>query len=249
MVTEAASSEIDGAAGRSEPLLAVRRLEAWYGESHILHGVDFDVRRGEVVTLLGRNGAGKTTTLRSIMGLMARRQGSVTLGGVETIGRPAREIARLGLGYVPEERGIFASLSVLENLMLPPRIKEGGLSLERIYQLFPNIRERLTSQGTKLSGGEQQMLAIARILRTGADCLLLDEPTEGLAPVIIQQIGRTIAMLKDAGFTIVLVEQNFHFAATIADRHFVVEQGRVVDEIAAGDVQASLGKLKTYLGV
>lgn len=233
----------------ASPLLAVNGLQAWYGESHVLHGIDFEVRQGEVVTLLGRNGAGKTTTLRSIMGLMGRRQGSVTLAGRETIGLPARQIARLGLGYVPEERGIFASLSVLENLMLPPRIKEGGLSLERIYELFPNLKERLASQGTKLSGGEQQMLAIARILRTGADCLLLDEPTEGLAPVIVQQIGRTIAMLKEAGFTIVLVEQNFHFAATIADRHFVIEQGRVIDEIAAGAVEANLGKLKTYLGV
>lgn len=248
MLIEAASPD-ESIAGRGAPLLSVKRLEAWYGESHVLHGIDFDVRQGEVVTLLGRNGAGKTTTLRSIMGLMARRQGSVTLAGTETVGLPARQIARLGLGYVPEERGIFASLSVLENLLLPPRIKAGGLSLDRIYQLFPNLQERLGSQGTKLSGGEQQMLAIARILRTGADCLLLDEPTEGLAPVIVQQIGRTIAMLKDAGFTIVLVEQNFHFAATIADRHFVVEQGRVVDEIAAGAVEANLGKLKSYLGV
>lgn len=248
MLTEAAAPP-KVAVPTASPLLSVKGLQAWYGESHVLHGIDFDVRQGEVVTLLGRNGAGKTTTLRSIMGLMARRQGSVTLSGAETIGLPARQIARLGLGYVPEERGIFASLSVLENLMLPPRIKDGGLSLERIYQLFPNIKERLASQGTKLSGGEQQMLAIARILRTGADCLLLDEPTEGLAPVIVQQIGRTIAMLKEAGFTIVLVEQNFHFAATIADRHFVVEQGRVVDEIAAGAVEANLGKLKTYLGV
>jgi branched-chain amino acid transport system ATP-binding protein len=248
MLTEAARTTAIATA-HAEPLLAVRGLEAWYGESHVLHGIEFDVRPGEVITLLGRNGAGKTTTLRSIMGLMARRQGSVTLAGAETIGLPARQIARLGLGYVPEERGIFASLSVLENLLLPPRIKEGGLSLDRIYQLFPNLKERLSSQGTKLSGGEQQMLAIARILRTGADCLLLDEPTEGLAPVIVQQIGRTIAMLKDAGFTIVLVEQNFHFAATIADRHFVVEQGRVVDEIAAGAVEANLGKLKSYLGV
>ncbi|HEV2510306.1 ABC transporter ATP-binding protein [Bosea sp. (in: a-proteobacteria)] len=248
MLIEAASPG-ETIAGRAAPLLSVKRLEAWYGESHVLHGIDFDVRQGEVVTLLGRNGAGKTTTLRSIMGLMARCQGSVTLAGTETIGLPARQIARLGLGYVPEERGIFASLSVLENLLLPPRIKAGGLSLDRIYQLFPNLQERLGSQGTKLSGGEQQMLAIARILRTGADCLLLDEPTEGLAPVIVQQIGRTIAMLKHAGFTIVLVEQNFHFAATIADRHFVVEQGRVVDEIAAGAVEANLGKLKSYLGV
>ncbi len=236
-------------AGSSQPLLAIRELEAWYGESHVLHGIDFDVHAGEVVTLLGRNGAGKTTTLRSIMGLMARRKGSVTLDGRQTIAMPARQIARLGLGYVPEERGIFASLSVSENLMLPPRIKEGGLGLERIFKLFPNLKERLASQGTKLSGGEQQMLAMARILRTGADVLLLDEPTEGLAPVIVQQIGRTIALLKQSGFTIVLVEQNFHFAASIADRHFVVDQGRVVDEIAAAEVEAKLGQLKTYLGV
>ena len=243
------SAAAEPAAASSQPLLAIRKLEAWYGESHVLHGVDFDVRRGEVVTLLGRNGAGKTTTLRAIMGLLQRRKGSVTLAGRETIVMPARQIARLGLGYVPEERGIFASLSVAENLMLPPRIKDGGLELERIFELFPNIRERLASQGTKLSGGEQQMLAIARILRTGADVLLLDEPTEGLAPVIVEQIGRTIALLKNSGFTIVLVEQNFHFAASIADRHFIVDQGRVVDQIAAGEVQAKLDQLKTYLGV
>jgi branched-chain amino acid transport system ATP-binding protein len=230
-------------------MLAVRDLEAWYGESHVLHGVSFDVRRGEVVTLLGRNGAGKTTTLKAVMGILAQRKGSVKLQERELIGLPSRAIARLGIAFCPEERGIFASLSVLENLMLPPRVGDGGLGVERIYQLFPNLRERLSSQGTKLSGGEQQMLAIGRILRTGADLLLLDEPTEGLAPVIVQQIGRTIAELKREGFTIVLVEQNFHFAASVADRHYVVETGRVVDMIPNEALEASLGKLQAYLGV
>jgi branched-chain amino acid transport system ATP-binding protein len=236
-------------AATARPLLSVRGLEAWYGESHVLHGVDFDVAPGEVVTLLGRNGAGKTTTLKSIMGIMARRKGSVTLEGAETIGLPSRAIARLGIGYVPEERGIYASLSVEENLMLPPKIKEGGLPLEQIFELFPNLKERLKSQGTKLSGGEQQMLAIGRILRTGARMLLLDEPTEGLAPVIIEQIGRTIARLKREGFTIVLVEQNFRFAATVADRHYVVEQGRVVDMIKNEELDRNIDKLHSYLGV
>ena len=222
-------------AADAAPMLAVRDLNGWYGESHVLHGVSFDVRRGEVVTLLGRNGAGKTSTLKAIMGIIPRRQGSVTLNGRELIGLPARAIARAGIAFCPEERGIFASLSVLENLMLPPRVGTGGLSVERIYDLFPNLRERLSSQGTKLSGGEQQMLAIGRILRTGADLLLLDEPTEGLAPVIVQQIGRTIAELKREGFTIVLVEQNFHFAASVADRHYVVETGRVIDMIRNED--------------
>jgi branched-chain amino acid transport system ATP-binding protein len=231
------------------PMLAVRDLNGWYGESHVLHGVSFDVRRGEVVTLLGRNGAGKTTTLKAIMGILPRRQGSVTLNGRELIGLPARAIARAGIAFCPEERGIFASLSVLENLMLPPRVGTGGLSVERIYELFPNLRERLSSQGTKLSGGEQQMLAIGRILRTGADLLLLDEPTEGLAPVIVQQIGRTIAELKREGFTIVLVEQNFHFAASVADRHYVVETGRVIDMIPNEDLDANIDKLQSYLGV
>jgi branched-chain amino acid transport system ATP-binding protein len=236
-------------AATARPLLSVRGLEAWYGESHVLHGVDFDVAPGEVVTLLGRNGAGKTTTLKSIMGIMARRKGSVTLEGAETIGLPSRAIARLGIGYVPEERGIYASLSVEENLMLPPKIKEGGLPLDQIFELFPNLKERLKSQGTKLSGGEQQMLAIGRILRTGARMLLLDEPTEGLAPVIIEQIGRTIARLKREGFTIVLVEQNFRFAATVADRHYVVEQGRVVDMIKNEELDRNIDKLHSYLGV
>ena len=233
----------------AEPLLAVEGLEGWYGESHVLHGVTFDVKPGEVVTLLGRNGAGKTTTLRAIIGILGRRRGSVRFSGGETIAMPSRNIARLGIGYVPEERGIFASLSVYENLMLPPRVKPGGLTVEQVYDLFPNLKERAGSQGTKLSGGEQQMLAIGRILRTGADLLLLDEPTEGLAPVIVQQIGRTIARLKGEGFTIVLVEQNFRFAQTVADRHFVVEQGRVVDMIPNADLDANIDKLHAYLGV
>ncbi len=236
-------------ATETAPLLKVRGLEAWYGESHVLHGIDFDVAPGEVVTLLGRNGAGKTTTLKSIMGVMGKRRGSVTLEGTETIALPSRAIARLGIGYVPEERGIYASLSVEENLLLPPQVRPGGLSLEQIFELFPNIKERLKSQGTKLSGGEQQMLAIGRILRTGAHLLLLDEPTEGLAPVIIEQIGRTIARLKREGFTIILVEQNFRFAATVADRHYVVEQGKVVDMIPNDELDANIDKLHGYLGV
>jgi branched-chain amino acid transport system ATP-binding protein len=235
--------------GAAAPLLAVRELEAWYGESHILHGMTLDVRPGEVVTLLGRNGAGKTTTLKSIIGIISRRTGSVVYDGRETIAMPSRLIARLGMGYVPEERGIFASLSVIENLMLPPQIKPGGLSTEQIYELFPNLKERSGSQGTKLSGGEQQMLAIGRILRTGAKLLLLDEPTEGLAPVIVQQIGRTIQRLKAEGFTIVLVEQNFRFAQTVADRHYIVEQGRVIDEIPNAELEANIDKLHRYLGV
>jgi branched-chain amino acid transport system ATP-binding protein len=232
-----------------EPLLAVRDLHAWYGESHILHGVQFDVRMGEVVTLLGRNGAGKTTALKSIMGIVRRRTGSVRFDGAELIGRPSNVIARLGLAFCPEERGIFASLNVEENLRLPPRVRPGGLSEEAIFGLFPNLRERLRSPGTKLSGGEQQMLAIGRILRTGARLLLLDEPTEGLAPVIVQQIGATIARLKAEGFTILLVEQNFRFAATVADRHYVMEHGRVVDCVANADLAASMDKLHEYLGV
>ena len=231
------------------PLLAVRDLEGWYGESHVLHGINFDVRDGEVVTLLGRNGAGKTTTLKAIMGILGKRRGSVQFGGRELIGLPARAIAKAGIAICPEERGIFASLSVEENLMLPPRVLPGGLSVERIFELFPNLKERLSSQGTKLSGGEQQMLAIGRILRTGAKLLLLDEPTEGLAPVIVQQIGRTIAQLKTEGFTIVLVEQNFHFAASVADRHYVVETGRVIDMIPNAELDANIDKLHSYLGV
>jgi len=232
-----------------EPVLAVRGLHAWYGESHVLHGIDFDLFPGEVVTLLGRNGAGKTTTLRAIIGIIGKRRGSIRFDGTETIGLPSRAIARLGLGYCPEERGIFSSLSVEENFMLPPAVKPGGLPINRIYELFPNIHERRASQGTKLSGGEQQMLAIARILRTGANTLLLDEPTEGLAPVIVQQIGRTIRELKKEGFNIILVEQNFHFAETVADRHYVVEQGRVIDMIPNAELEANKEKLHTYLGV
>ncbi|MBS0537900.1 MAG: ABC transporter ATP-binding protein [Proteobacteria bacterium] len=232
-----------------EPLLKVAGLNAWYGESHILHGIDFEIGKGELVTLLGRNGAGKTTTLRSIMGIVGRRSGSVTFEGRETVGHPSNQIARLGIAYCPEERGIFSSLNVEENLLLPPVVKPGGLSLEEIYRLFPNLEERKRSQGTKLSGGEQQMLAIGRILRTGASLLLLDEPTEGLAPVIVQRIGEIIRQLKERGFTILLVEQNFHFAATVADRHYVVEDGRVIDMVTAADVKQSLGKLQAYLGV
>jgi branched-chain amino acid transport system ATP-binding protein len=233
----------------SDPLLVVRDLHAWYGESHILHGVDFDVGPGEVVTLLGRNGAGKTTTLKSIMGIVRRRSGSVRFDGAELIAQASNAIARRGLAFCPEERGIFASLTVEENLRLPPRVRAGGLSEDAIFGLFPNLRERLRSPGTKLSGGEQQMLAIGRILRTGARLLLLDEPTEGLAPVIVQQIGRTIARLKAEGFTILLVEQNFRFAATVADRHYVMEHGRVVDLVPNADLAASMDKLHEYLGV
>jgi branched-chain amino acid transport system ATP-binding protein len=232
------------------PLLAIRDLQAWYGESHILHGASFDVHEGEVVTLLGRNGAGKTTTLKSIMGMVGRRAGSVRFEGQELIGRSSDQIARAGIALCPEERGIFSSLNVEENLMLPPVIRPGGLSVERIFDLFPNLQERLSaSQGTKLSGGEQQMLAIGRILRTGARLLLLDEPTEGLAPVIIQQIGKTIRALKEQGFTILLVEQNFRFAATVADRYYVMENGRIIDQFANADLDANLEKLHDYLGV
>ena len=231
------------------PLLSVEGLQAWYGESHVLHGVTFRVDAGEVVTLLGRNGAGKTTTLKSIMGIVSPRLGSVRFEGRELISRSSDVIARAGIALCPEERGIFASLDVEENLLLPPEVKPGGLSLDSIFELFPNVRERLHSPGTKLSGGEQQMLAIGRILRTGAKLLLLDEPTEGLAPVIIQQIGRTIHTLKEEGFTILLVEQNFHFASTVADRHYVMEHGRVIDQFANSELDANTGKLHEYLGV
>jgi branched-chain amino acid transport system ATP-binding protein len=231
------------------PLLGVRDLQAWYGESHILHGVSFDVAPGEVVTLLGRNGAGKTTTLKSVMGVVPRRDGSVVYEGRETVRLPSNRIAHLGIAWCPEERGIFSSLNVEENLLLPPKVRDGGLSVEQIYVLFPNLAERRKSQGTKLSGGEQQMLAIGRILRTGARLLLLDEPTEGLAPVIVQQIGRTIGALKAQGFTILLVEQNFRFAATVADRHYVMEHGRIVDMIPNAELDRNMDKLHEYLGV
>jgi branched-chain amino acid transport system ATP-binding protein len=241
-MTKAASPE-------PRAMLAVNGLEAWYGESHILHGVTFDVRAGEVVTLLGRNGVGKTTTLKSIMGIVGRRTGSVRFEDRELIGAPSNVIARSGIAFCPEERGIFSTLDVRENLLLPPQVRPGGLDLDRIFALFPNLRERLNSQGTKLSGGEQQMLAIGRILRTGARLLLLDEPTEGLAPVIIQQIRDTIGMLKTQGFTVLLVEQNFHFAATVADRHYVMEHGRIVDQFSTPELKANMGKLHEYLGV
>ncbi len=234
----------------SQPLLSVSGLQAWYGESHILHGVDIEIRKGEVVTLLGRNGAGKTTTMKSIMGIVGKRTGSVKKDGTETIKMPSEKIARLGIALCPEERGIFSSLTVRENLLLPPVLRPGGLSVDEIFELFPNLKERIgTSQGTKLSGGEQQMLAIGRILRSGADLLLLDEPTEGLAPVIIQQIGRTIRKLKERGQTILLVEQNFRFASTVADRFYVMEHGNIIDGFASADLEANMPKLHEYLGV
>ena len=239
----------EGRSAPDAPLLAVRELNAWYGESHVLHGVSFDVVAGEVVTLLGRNGAGKTTTLKSIMGVVPRREGSIAFEGKEIVRLPSNRIAHLGIAWCPEERGIFASLDVEENLLLPPVVRQGGMSVDEIFELFPHLRERLRSQGTKLSGGEQQMLAIGRILRTGARLLLLDEPTEGLAPVIVQQIGRTIRELKSKGYTILLVEQNFRFAATVADRHYVMDHGRVVDMIPNADLDANMGKLHDYLGV
>jgi branched-chain amino acid transport system ATP-binding protein len=230
-------------------LLAVDNLEAWYGESHVLHGVTFDVQAGEVVTLLGRNGVGKTTTLKAIMGIVENRTGSVRFEDLELTKLASNVIARAGIAFCPEERGIFSSLDVKENLLLPPQVRPGGLDLDRIFTLFPNLRERLKSQGTKLSGGEQQMLAIARILRTGARLLLLDEPTEGLAPVIIQQIGRTIGTLKAQGFTILLVEQNFRFASTVADRYYVMEHGRIVDHFSNAQLDNNMEKLHDYLGV
>lgn len=231
------------------PMLQVSGLNAWYGESHILHGVDFHVNEGEVVTLLGRNGAGKTTTMKSVMGLVPRRRGSVRYKGAETIDLSPDGVARSGIAICPEERGIFASLNVTENLMLPPVVAPGGLSVAEIHTLFPNLKERANSQGTKLSGGEQQMLAIGRILRTGARLLLLDEPTEGLAPVIIQQIGHTIREIKRRGFTVLLVEQNFRFAATVADRHYVMDHGVIVDMIPNDQLADNMDKLHDYLGV
>jgi len=231
------------------PILAVENLEAWYGESHILHGVTFEVLAGEVVTLLGRNGAGKTTTLKSIMGIVDQRKGSVRFEGREMINLTSDKIAKMGLAFCPEERGIFSTLDVEENLLLPPQIKAGGLSTSQVFDLFPNLKERLHSQGTKLSGGEQQMLAIGRILRTGARLLLLDEPTEGLAPVIIQQIGKTVRLLKEQGFTILLVEQNFHFASTVADRYYIMEHGKVVERFRNSELDVKRDKLHQYLGV
>ncbi len=228
----------------ADEVLRISGLHAWYGESHVLHGVDLTVRKGEVVTLLGRNGAGRTSTLKSILGLVGRRQGSIIVNGEETIAWPTYRIAHLGVGYCPEERGIFSSLSVEENLTLPPEI------VDEIYEMFPNLRERRkTAQGTKLSGGEQQMLAMARILRTGANLLLLDEITEGLAPVIVQTLGRIIVKLKERGFTIVLVEQNFRFAAPLADRHYVMEHGRIAESFPASELQAKTEMLHEYLGV
>ncbi|MBR0706055.1 ABC transporter ATP-binding protein [Bradyrhizobium liaoningense] len=246
---DTAIAEAPARAATGGNILQIRNLEAWYGESHILHGINFDVNAGEVVTLLGRNGAGKTTTLKSIMGIIGKRAGSVKFNNQEIIRATSDKIARMGIAFCPEERGIFASLDVRENLMLPPVVREGGLPLDQIFDLFPNLKERLNSQGTKLSGGEQQMLAIARILRTGASFLMLDEPTEGLAPVIIQQIGHTIARLKKEGFTILLVEQNFRFASTVADRYYVVEHGKIIDGFSNSELAANMDKLHAYLGV
>ncbi|MDB5549692.1 MAG: Branchedchain amino acid transport ATPbinding protein LivF [Tardiphaga sp.] len=248
-MVEAVMTKSPATASAPKPILEIDNLEAWYGESHILHGINFNVRPGEVVTLLGRNGAGKTTTLKSIMGIIGKRTGSIKFDGQDIIKTSSDKIARKGIAFCPEERGIFASLDVRENLMLPPIVREGGLSLDQIFDLFPNLKERLNSQGTKLSGGEQQMLAIARILRTGARFLMLDEPTEGLAPVIIQQIGHTIQRLKSEGFTILLVEQNFRWASTVADRFYIVEHGKIIDGFANSELQANMDKLHTYLGV
>jgi len=232
-----------------EKLLKVRDLHGWYGESHVLHGMNLDVGKGEVVTLLGRNGAGKSTTLKAIMGMLAKRSGSVRLRDSETISMRSDNIAHLGVAYCPEDRGIFASLSAAENLMLPPTLRKGGMSIDDIYSLFPNLRERHNAPGTKLSGGEQQMLAIARILRTGSDFLLLDEPTEGLAPVIVQQIEEALKRLRATGYTIILVEQNYRFASMIADLHYIVENGRVVDRVENHSLDGKLDVLKKYLSV
>jgi branched-chain amino acid transport system ATP-binding protein len=233
----------------TEPVISIRDLHGYYGESHVLHGVNLEVSRGEVVTIIGRNGAGKTSTMRAIMGILEKRQGSIRICGNETIGWPSERIARLGMGYVPEERGIYASLDVMDNLMLPPKLAEGGMSLEDIWKLFPNLKERRRSQGTRLSGGEQQMLAFARVLRTGANIYLLDEPTEGLAPVIIQQIGHAIEAMKAMGHTMILVEQNFRFASRIADRHYVMEHGKIIDMIRRDEVKSRGDQIKSYLGV
>ena len=233
----------------SDEMLRLTGVQAYYGESHILHGVDLTVRRGEVVTLLGRNGAGRTTTIKSILGLVGRRTGSIMINGVETVGFAPHQVARLGLGYCPEERGIFASLTCEENLLLPPVVAEGGMGLEEIYTLFPNLSERRHSPGTRLSGGEQQMLAVARILRTGAKLLLLDEISEGLAPVIVQTLARTIRMLREKGFTIIMVEQNFRFAAPLADHFYVMEHGRIVESFAARELESKMHMLHEFLGV
>jgi branched-chain amino acid transport system ATP-binding protein len=246
---ETAYREAPATEAAAKPLLTVDNLHAWYGESHILHGMKLEVKAGELVTLLGRNGAGKTTTLKSIMGMVAKRTGSVRFENRELISLASNKIARLGVEICPEERGIFASLNVQENLMLPPEVRPGGMSVASLFELFPNLKERLRSPGTKLSGGEQQMLAIARILRTGARFLMLDEPTEGLAPVIVQQIGATIAKLKQEGFTILLVEQSIKFAQTVADRHYIVEHGRVVDMVPNAELDSSMERLRVYLGV
>lgn len=229
--------------------LRIDDLHAWYGESHVLHGVNLHVNEGEVVSLLGRNGAGRTTTLRAIVGLTGRRAGSIRIRGQEAIKLPAHKVARLGVGYCPEERGIFASLSAEENLLLPPSVGTGGLGVAEIYDMFPNLKERAASPGTRLSGGEQQMLAVARILRTGARLLLLDEISEGLAPVIVQKLAETIRTLKAKGYTILLVEQNFRFAAPLADRFYVMEHGRIVKEFARHELDANMGMLQEYLGV
>jgi len=233
----------------ASPMLAVRDLHTWYGESHILHGMSFDVGRGELVTLLGRNGAGRTTALRAIVGLTDRRTGSITISGNEVIAMAPHRIARLGIGYCPEERGIFSSLSAEENLMLPPRVGPGGMSVDEIYEMFPNLHERRRSQGSRLSGGEQQMLALARILRTGAQLLLLDEITEGLAPALVKVLGRSVRRLKDKGYTIVMVEQNFRFAAKLADRHYLVERGMIVETVQREELDQRMDMLHEYLGV
>ncbi len=230
-------------------MLKVSNLQAWYGESHVLHGIDFEVREGEVVTLLGRNGSGRSTTMKSLMGLVPKRSGSIVYKGQELINRRPDEAARAGIGFCPEERGIYAGLNVTANLLLPPVVAKGGLSLEEIYELFPNLKDRSSAPGTKLSGGEQQMLAIGRILRTGARLLLLDEPAEGLAPVIVQQIGHTINRIRERGFTVLLVEQNFRFAARYADRHYIMEHGKIIDMIERKDVETNMSRLHDYLGV
>lgn len=233
----------------SAPLLKVENLQAWYGESHVLHGVDMHVDQGEMICILGRNGMGKTTTLRTIMGILRKRTGKITFAGQDMMALPLHKTARAGLGFIPEERGIFASLSVEENLMLPPKVAEGGMSVEEIYDLFPNLKERRTSPGTKLSGGEQQMLALARILRTGARCLLLDEPTEGLAPVIIQAMGEVLVKLKGRGMTVVLVEQNFRFAAKVADRFYLMDHGQMIADFPVSDLANRMDLLHRELGV